>query len=278
MMAFVSGSPFVYIDHYGNAMSGIRAAAAEPSRQLRIGARTIDHARVFADAAIGAPFWYERTASASSKSPQTGRMRRRCSGSRSAPRCALSETRSQCAAGPILTIGHGNRPLEEFVVLLKAAAVDCLVDVRAFPGSRRHPHFGRGALERSLPAASVEYAWEGEALGGRRRPRADSPHVALRNASFRAYADHMQSDAFRRAIERLVERSERQTLAIMCAERLPWQCHRYMISDYLVAQGVAVRHLIDENAPRAHALRREARVTPDGLVYDAGTQTELDVD
>jgi uncharacterized protein (DUF488 family) len=182
-------------------------------------------------------------------------------------------------AAAIYTIGHGNRPLEEFTSLLAAFGVRCLVDVRAFPGSRRHPHFGRSELEQSLPAAGIEYVWEGAALGGRRRPRPDSPHVAMRNASFRAYADHMESAEFDEGVERVLERAASLRSAIMCAERLPWQCHRYMISDYLVAHGVEVRHLIDRNPPRAHSVRAEARVQEDGrLVYDANTQPQLELD
>ena len=178
---------------------------------------------------------------------------------------------------PILTIGHGNRPIDEFLALLRSASVECLFDVRAFPGSRRHPHFGRAQLESSLPAAGIEYAWKGEALGGRRRPRADSPHVALRNASFRAYADHMQTDAFRAAAQRLMEEGAQRTIAIMCAERLPWQCHRYMIADFLVAFGTEVLHVIDGAGPRSHALRTEARMTRAGLIYDVGAQPALDI-
>jgi uncharacterized protein (DUF488 family) len=189
----------------------------------------------------------------------------------------LTEDAVDRDARPIFTIGHGNRSQEEFLGLLESAGIECLVDVRAFPGSRRHPQFGRGALEASLPATGIEYVWEGEALGGRRRARADSAHVALRNASFRAYADHMQSETFRDGVQRVLERSARGPVAIMCAERLPWQCHRYMIADYLVAAGHEVWHLMGETKPRAHQLRLEARVTPEGLVYDAQTQRELDV-
>lgn len=178
---------------------------------------------------------------------------------------------------PIFTVGHGSRTAEEFLALLARAGIRCLVDVRAFPGSRRHPQFGREALNDALEHAGIEYVWEGEALGGRRRARHDSPHVALRNASFRAYADHMQSETFRAGARRLLELGHRSGIAIMCAERLPWQCHRYMIADYLVTRGVEVRHLIDAANPRAHVLRVEVRVTGDDLVYDAGTQRELDV-
>jgi uncharacterized protein (DUF488 family) len=178
----------------------------------------------------------------------------------------------------LYTIGHGNRPLEELTMLLHRFGVTCLVDVRAFPGSRRHPHFGRGELEHSLPREDIEYVWEGASLGGRRRPRVDSRHVALRNASFRAYADHMETAAFREGIERLLARAAERPVAIMCAERLPWQCHRYMISDYLVANGVAVRHIVDAAKPKPHTLRVEARVDDGHLIYDANTQSGLELD
>ncbi|HEX2830968.1 MAG TPA: DUF488 domain-containing protein [Burkholderiales bacterium] len=180
-------------------------------------------------------------------------------------------------ATTVYTIGHGNRPLEELVELLKQNGVGCLVDVRMFPGSRRHPHFGRGELEKSLPKRHIEYVWEGQALGGRRRARKDTPHVAMRNESFRAYADHMQSAEFHEGIARLLEIARDERPAIMCAERLPWQCHRYMISDFLVAHGVEVRHVIGPSGPKAHALRTEARIEGDDLIYDVGTQPGLDI-
>jgi uncharacterized protein (DUF488 family) len=179
---------------------------------------------------------------------------------------------------PVYTIGHGNRPLIELTSLLEGAGVTCLIDVRAFPGSRRHPHFGRGELERTLPQAGIEYVWEGESLGGRRKPRADSPHLALRNASFRAYADHMESEVFRSGVERLMQHAARRAIAIMCAERLPWQCHRYMIADYLVSHGIDVLHIMDANPPKPHQLRAEARVSGERLIYDATTPGELDLD
>ena len=178
----------------------------------------------------------------------------------------------------IYTIGHGNRPLEELTALLHGSGVTCLFDVRAHPGSRKHPHFGREALERSLPEAAIDYVWEGKALGGRRRPRPDSPHVSLRNDSFRAYADHMQSTLFAEGIERLAARAAAERVAIMCAERLPWQCHRYMISDYLVAQGATVLHVIGDAAPREHAVRAEARLADGELIYDVQSQGDLKLD
>jgi uncharacterized protein (DUF488 family) len=179
------------------------------------------------------------------------------------------------APEPIYTIGHGNRTANEFSSLLRDWHIECLVDVRAHPGSRRHPHFGQSELEQVLSDAGIRYVWEGESLGGRRRPRPDSPHTALRHPSFRAYADHMETADFRHGIERLLQSASATRTAIMCAERLPWQCHRYMISDFLVARGVEVLHLIDGSKPRAHSLRTEARVTETGLVYDLGTQTDF---
>jgi uncharacterized protein (DUF488 family) len=153
--------------------------------------------------------------------------------------------------------------------------VTCLVDVRAFPASRRHPHFGRAALEESLPAAGIRYVWEGHALGGRRKPSADSPHVALRHPAFRAYADHMMTQAFRQAAEQLVETARTETTAVVCAERLPWQCHRFLISDYLVAGGNDVVHLVNPGKQQPHRLNPVARARDGELVYDGKTQTSL---
>lgn len=175
----------------------------------------------------------------------------------------------------VYTAGHGNRPLDEFIGLLRDAGVTCLVDVRAFPASRRHPHFGRAALEQSLPAEGIRYVWEGEALGGRRKPSPDSPHVALRHPAFRAYADHMTTDAFREAAERLVATARAEPAAIVCAERLPWQCHRFLISDYLVAGGHEVVHLVNPGKRQPHRLNPIARPRDGKLVYNGDTQPEL---
>src|SRR3954468_7817631 len=178
----------------------------------------------------------------------------------------------------IHTIGHGNRSGSELIDLLQLCSIGCLADVRAHPGSRRHPQFGREALSESLVAAGIEYVWSGDTLGGRRRSRAHSPHSALRNESFRAYADHMESDTFCHGVATLLDIATAKRVAIMCAERLPWQCHRFMISDYLVAQGHEVRHVIDASPPRVHVLRPEARVTECGLIYDNQTQSSLRLD
>lgn len=176
----------------------------------------------------------------------------------------------------IFTIGHGNRSIEEFTGILRQANIARLIDVRAFPGSRRHPQFGREALEQSLAKKGMRYLWEGKALGGRRKPKADSPHVALRNESFRAYADHMQSEEFSTAAQRSIALSANQNIAIMCAERLPWQCHRFLIADFLTAQGNLVTHLINEGKTQEHRLNSIAKVHAGKLIYSGEAQLELE--
>ena len=175
----------------------------------------------------------------------------------------------------IYTIGHGNRSSEEFIALLAEAGIECLMDVRAYPASRRHPQFAREALEGSLADAGVRYVWEGTDLGGRRKPGKDSPHIALRNPAFRAYAGHMETEAFRRGIERLVELGRASRTAIMCAERLPWECHRFLISDYLVARGACVVHLVNPGATQEHRINPVVRLRGGKLWYDGETQGEL---
>jgi uncharacterized protein (DUF488 family) len=175
----------------------------------------------------------------------------------------------------VYTIGHGNRAIEEFASLLRGAAVECLVDVRAYPASRRHPQYSRDALEASLAEAGIRYVWEGKSLGGRRKAAADSPHVALRSPGFRAYADHMETADFRAGAGRLLELAGAARTAIMCAERLPWECHRNLISDSLVARGVQVLHLMGPGESREHALNPVARQDGERLIYDAGEQLRL---
>lgn len=177
----------------------------------------------------------------------------------------------------IYTIGHGNRSIEELIGLLEAPAIGCLVDIRAYPASRRHPQFAREALEKSLADAGIRYLWEGSALGGRRRPGRNSPNVALKNASFRAYADHMATEAFQEGLDRLLGEGRAARTAILCAERLPWQCHRYLVADSLAARGTRVLHLVSPGRSMEHALSRLARLDGERLVYDAGAQLPLAV-
>ena len=168
----------------------------------------------------------------------------------------------------VFTIGHGNRAIGEFIALLREAGIESLVDVRAYPASRRHPQFAREALEPSLAKAGVRYRWEGNALGGRRKPNKSSPHTALRNASFRAYADHMLTEEFQHALDRLLALASGERVAIMCAERLPWQCHRYLISDSVIARDEKVLHLLDAGKRQEHRLNQAARVEQGEVLYD----------
>jgi len=177
----------------------------------------------------------------------------------------------------IFTIGHGNRAIEEFITLLQQAGIERLVDVRAYPASRRHPQFAREALERTLADAGSRYVWEGKALGGRRKSAKGSPHVALRSPGFRAYADHMATEEFRAGIDRVVELGRPVRAAVMCAERLPWECHRFLMSDYLVAAGEKVVHLVAAETEQTHSLNPVVRLRGGMLVYDGETQGELEL-
>jgi uncharacterized protein (DUF488 family) len=177
----------------------------------------------------------------------------------------------------IFTIGHGNRAIGEFVALLREAEIECLVDVRAYPVSRRHPQFAREALAKSLTQAGIRYAWEGKSLGGRRKLAKDSPHIALKSLGFRAYADYMATEEFGTGLDRLLEVERAVRPAIMCAERLPWECHRNLIADSLSVRGVRVLHLMGPGESREHALSPLARKDGERLVYDAGEQLRLGI-
>jgi uncharacterized protein (DUF488 family) len=171
--------------------------------------------------------------------------------------------------GKILTIGHSTRSLEEFLELLGREGVRQLIDVRAFPVSRRYPHFSRENLDRSLAASSISYAHFAE-LGGRRTARPDSRNLQWRNAGFRAYADYMETAEFATAIDRLLNETTAETSAIMCAEAVPWRCHRTLIADAVEARGVQVFHILDSSTPR-HVLTSFARIEESRVRYDAGS-------
>ena len=164
----------------------------------------------------------------------------------------------------IHTIGHSTRSLEEFVRLLRHEAVTRLADIRRFPGSRRYPHFSKESLSRSLPEAGIEYG-HFEELGGRRNARGDSANTALRNEQFRAYADHMSSAEFGAAVERLLD-TEKRT-AYMCAEAVPWRCHRNLLSDDMVRRGLTVIHIIGAGQRQKHELSEVARIDGDRVIY-----------
>jgi uncharacterized protein (DUF488 family) len=171
----------------------------------------------------------------------------------------------------IYTIGHSTRTIEEFVALLKRSGIERLIDVRAFPGSRRHPHFNREALARTLPDVGIEYLHR-LALGGRRRLSRDAPPSAWRNESFRGYAEYMRTPDFRAAIDELIARGTERRTAIMCSEAVPWRCHRSLISDALYARGVAVEHILDAGVS-AHQLTSFAVVIDGEVTYPAPTES-----
>ncbi|MFY9552469.1 MAG: DUF488 domain-containing protein, partial [Thermoanaerobaculia bacterium] len=143
----------------------------------------------------------------------------------------------------LFTVGHSNRPLEDFVGILKAHGVERILDVRRYPVSRKWPHFDAAALEASLAGARIDYAGLPE-LGGRRKPREDSPHAAWREASFRGFADFMDTPEFAQALARASALAAEKPSALMCAEALPWKCHRQLIADAVVARGAEVVHLL----------------------------------
>ena len=159
----------------------------------------------------------------------------------------------------MVTIGHSTRLLEELVALLRAHGVARVADVRRFPRSRRHPHFAADALARDLAEAAIAYRHL-PGLGGFRRPRPDSPNTAWRNASFRGYADYMATDEFAGHLDALLADARTAPMAIMCAEAVPWRCHRSLIADALLARGVEVRHILGLERAEPHALTASARV------------------
>ena len=170
----------------------------------------------------------------------------------------------------IFTIGHSNRDLAEFTDLLVTHEIEMLVDVRAFPGSRRLPHFGGEQLAAALKSMSIEYLHEGD-LGGRRKLRAAAESNGCgdgwRNSSFRAYAEYAQSDQYMIDLEELVARSELQRTTIMCSEAVPWRCHRWLISDTLVVRGIHVGHILGPAPARRHELSSFARVTGERVMW-----------
>ena len=179
------------------------------------------------------------------------------------------------ARDTLYSIGHGSRTTEDFLTLLRRHDIECLVDVRAYPRSKRHPHFARIALEGVLAVQGIRYVWEGESLGGMRRPHRASPHTGLSDAAFRGYADHMASAGFTEALARLVALGESRRVAFMCAETLPHHCHRGFIADALVCGGAQVWHLVSLDDTRPHALHPAGRCAQGTLVYDLGEQLAL---
>lgn len=166
----------------------------------------------------------------------------------------------------VLTIGHSTRPLEELLALLKDHGVTLLVDVRSIPGSKRNPQFNRDGLARASEKAGVRYM-HAAGLGGLRRARADSPNAGWRNPAFRGFADYMQTDAFQESLASLIEAARVERVAVMCAEALPWRCHRSLISDALTVRGVKVKHIMGPGKTQPHRVTPWARVEGGRITY-----------
>ena len=169
----------------------------------------------------------------------------------------------------IWTIGHSTRGIDEFISLLDENQIKLLVDVRAFPGSKRYPQFNKETLARSLTTHGIRYEHFPE-LGGKRKSRPDSHNTAWRNASFRGYADYMETEQFQKGIERLLDvAAEAGPTAIMCAEAVWWRCHRSLIADYLKARGLEVLHILRANKVEPHPYTPAARIVNGELSYAA---------
>ncbi|MGH8427208.1 MAG: DUF488 family protein [Gammaproteobacteria bacterium] len=176
----------------------------------------------------------------------------------------------------LYTIGHSNRALDVFIEMLRAYDIEYLVDVRTIPRSRHNPQFNRGGLPASLKEFGI--GWEHRAgLGGLRHARKDSPNQGWRNASFRGYADYMQTEEFSAELEALIELASDARIAIMCAEAVPWRCHRSLIADALLVRGFAVRHIMNETTAREHALTRFAHVEGTRITYPFALDDGADV-
>jgi len=169
----------------------------------------------------------------------------------------------------IWSVGHGTRPVEDLIAVLREAGVKGVADIRSVPGSRRHPQFGQAPLRASLAKAGIDYVHL-RGLGGRRDALADSPHTALRVDAFRGYADHMASEEFKRDLALLEERAKKAPTAFMCAETKWQECHRRMLSDLLAVRGWDVTHLGAAGTSEPHRMWDVARVVKGGLVYDGG--------
>lgn len=169
-------------------------------------------------------------------------------------------------AGTLWTIGHSTHPWDAFVSLLQEAGIEAVVDVRLLAGSRRHPQFNNDAMEEALPAAGIRYVPMRD-LGGRRRPRPDSPNTAWRHPAFRGYADYMATPQYHIAREQLAELALRERTSLMCAEAVWWQCHRGLISDDFKAHGWTVLHLQSSGGAKEHPYTGAARIVDGRLDY-----------
>ncbi len=166
----------------------------------------------------------------------------------------------------IFTIGHSTRSAEDFIQLLKENDVTRVIDIRTIPRSRHNPQFNADTLRDTLSQAGISYL-PMAGLGGLRRPQSDSPNTGWRNASFRGFADYMQTEDFKENLQVLIELARKEILAIMCAEAVPWRCHRSLIADALIIRGIKVEHILSRSSSRNHVLTPWAQVTGTSIVY-----------
>ena len=168
----------------------------------------------------------------------------------------------------LFSIGHSTHPLDRFLALLGEHDIEVLADIRRFPGSRKFPHFNQDNLASLLPKVGIEYHWI-EALGGRRGKKANgsSDNLGLRNESFRNYADYMLTDEFREGIRELLGIAAEKPTALMCSESVFWRCHRRLVSDFLLMQGITIQHIMPTGKLRPHTLTEGARVVAGELTY-----------
>lgn len=168
--------------------------------------------------------------------------------------------------GVIFTIGHSNRSLEEFIELLQLNEVELVADVRTVPRSRYNPQFNRDTLPESLREAGIGYLHIA-GLGGFRHTVSDSVNTGWRNASFQGFADYMQTKEFEDNLETLIELSRTEQVAVMCAEAVPWRCHRSLIADALLIRGIRVEDILGKGERREHALTSWAKVNGTTITY-----------
>ena len=177
------------------------------------------------------------------------------------------------APGTVHTIGHSTRRIEDFVLLLKTHGIELVVDVRRWPSSRRYPHFRREALAASLDISGIEYIWRGD-LGGFRKPAADSQNTGWKVGAFRAYADFMLTPGFEKIMQEMEQLVASKRIAIMCAEVVPWRCHRQLLADAFLVRGSSVRHIMD-NGCYEHKLPAFAIPKGNDIYYPASSQLEF---
>ena len=173
----------------------------------------------------------------------------------------------------IHTVGHSTRTIQVFVELLQAHSIDLLVDVRRWPTSKRFPHFAREALINSLTREGIDYTWRGD-LGGFRKPSPDSPNTGWLTATFRAYADFMLTAAFGEIMRELDSLAEKNRMAVLCAEAVPWRCHRQLLADAFLVRGWAVRHILEDRCEE-HRLPPFAKPQGERILYPAPDSSRL---